>query len=137
MTDQKRTSSGTGSKESFVEKRRDERYAVPDNCKGYITLQIKTGNHYLPAILANFSRSGILFEIGAPLEAGSETECVMSVSLLVARDVSFKIRVKYCFKDSNSYIIGAAVNGISDENWFDVFVEIHEIISVNKDSVRS
>lgn len=137
MTDQERTSSGRGSKEGFVEKRRDERYAVPDNCKGYITLQIKRGKHYVPAVLANFSRSGILFEAAGPLEAGAETECVMSVSLLVARDVSFKIRVKYCFKDNNSYIIGASIDAISDENWFDLFVEIHDFISVNQDSVRS
>ncbi len=137
MADQKRTSSGTGPKEGFVEKRRDERYAVPDNCKGYIGLQIKTGDQYLSAALANFSRSGILFEIAAPLEAGSERECVMSVSLLVARDVSFKIRVKYCLRNNNSYIIGAAIDAISDENWFDIFAEIHEFIAVNKDSMRS
>ncbi len=70
------------------------------------------------------------------MEAGSEAECVISVSLLVARNISFKIQVKYCLKNNDSYIIGAAIDTISDENWFDVFVEIHDFIALNKDSVR-
>lgn len=136
MADQKRTLSGKLPKPDSAEKRHEERYSVPDSWHGYITLQVKAGNHYLPALLGNFSRNGILFESGEPLEAGSETECIITVSLLVARDISFKIQVKYCLKNNNSYIIGAAIDTISDENWFDVFVEIHDFIAVNKDSVR-
>lgn len=124
-----------GKTRNFVEKRREERYAVPDVYQRYILMRVKAGADYIPATLANFSRSGVLFETSIPLENGAETECVISLSLILDREISFKITVKYCYKNTDSYIIGAAINTIADETWFDIFVEIHDYIVMRQGSV--
>ncbi len=118
-----------------VGKRRETRYNVPDSCQQYIKLQVKSGNEFVPAILGNFSRSGILFECPVSFNKGMHTECVISVSLLLSREISFGIEVKYCYKDKGSYIMGASIDTISDEVWFDVFVEVHDFIVLRQGSV--
>ena len=117
-----------------VGKRREERYTVPDSCQQYIMLRVKSGNEFVPAILGNFSRSGILFECSVPFSKGMHTECVISISLLLSREISFGIEVKYCYSDKGSYIMGASIDTISDETWFDVFVEVHDFIVVRQGS---
>ncbi len=118
----------------YTEKRRDLRYGVPERFQQYLTLHVKTGSQHVPAILANFSRNGILFESSVPLHAGARTECILSLSLLIFRVISFWIDVKYCYKDANSYIIGASIDTIGDKAWFDLFEEIHDFIAENKKS---
>jgi hypothetical protein len=116
-------------------KRREQRYNVPDSCQQYIKLRIKSGNEFVPAILGNFSRSGILFECPVAFSKGMHTECVISISLLLSREISFGIEVKYCYTDKDSYIMGASIDTISDETWFDVFVEVHDFIVLRQGSV--
>jgi hypothetical protein len=112
----------------IAEKRREKRYDVPDACQQYIKLRVKSGNEFVPAVLGNFSRSGILFECPVSFSQGAHTECIMSVSLLLSREISFGIEVKYCYADHGSHITGASIDTISDETWFDVFVEVHDFI---------
>jgi hypothetical protein len=116
-------------------KRREKRYNVPDSCQQYIKLQVKSGNEFVPAILGNFSRSGILFECPVSFTKGMHTECVISISLLLSREISFGIEVKYCYIDKDSYIMGASIDTISDQVWFDVFVEVHDFIVLRQGSV--
>jgi hypothetical protein len=118
-----------------VGKRREERYNVPDSFQQYIKLQVKSGDEFVPAILGNFSRSGILFECPVSFSKGMHTECVISISLLLSREISFGIEVKYCYVDKDSYIMGASIDTISDETWFDVFVEVHDFIVLRQGSV--
>ena len=118
-----------------VGKRREERYNVPDSCQQYIKLRVKSGNEFGPAILGNFSRSGILFECPVSFSKGMHTECVISISLLLSREISFGIEVKYCYTDKDSYIMGASIDTISDETWFDVFVEVHDFIVLRQGPV--
>lgn len=136
MTDKKeRISSAGGSKEETAEKRREKRYDVPDVCQQYIRLRVKSGNEFVPAVLGNFSRNGILFECPVSFSKGERVECIISISLLLSREVSFGIEVRYCYADHGSYILGASIDTISDETWFDAFVEVHDFIAVNKGSV--
>jgi hypothetical protein len=116
------------------EKRHEKRFAVPDRCQGYLSLHIKAGGSHIPAVLANFSRNGILFESSAPLQKGARTECILSLSLLLNRVISFPITVKYCYMNNNSYIIGAEIDTIGDQTWFSFFEEIYDFIAVNKES---
>jgi hypothetical protein len=116
-------------------KRREERYNVPDACQQYIKLQIKSGNEIVPATLGNFSRNGILFECPVPFSKGTHAECVISISLLLSREISFGLEVRYCYADKDSYIMGASVDTISDEIWFDVFVEVYDFIVLRQGSV--
>jgi hypothetical protein len=129
MDDKKeRTSTSIGSQKKISEKRRGKRYAVPDSCRKYIMLQVKSGNEFVPAILGNFSRNGILFECPVSFSRGDRTECIISVSLLLFRQISFVIEVRDCYQDHGSYIMGASIDTISDEIWFDVFVEIQGFV---------
>jgi len=116
-------------------KRREKRYNVPDSCRQYIKLQVKSGNEFVPAILGNFSRNGILFECPVSFNKGMHTECILSISLLLSREISFGIEVKYCYTDKDSYIMGASIDTISDQVWFDVFVEVHDFIVLRQGSV--
>ena len=118
-----------------IDKRREQRYNVPDSCRQYIKLQVKSGNEFIPAILGNFSRNGILFECPVSFNKGMHTECVISISLLLSREISFGIEVKYCYTDKDSYIMGASIDTISDQVWFDVFVEVHDFIVLRQGSV--
>ena len=62
-------------------------------------------------------------------------ECIISVSLLLSREVSFGIEVKYCYADHGSHILGASIDTISDEVWFDAFVEVHDFIVLRQGPV--
>ncbi len=123
-----------GLQASIAEKRRDKRYIVPDDCRQYITLRVKSGNEFVPAVLGNFSRNGILFESPVSFSQGEHAECAISVSLLLSREISFGIEVKYCYADHGSHITGASINAIADEIWFDVFVDVHDFIAERQGS---
>lgn len=118
----------------MTEKRRDVRFGVPDKCQRYLSLHIKADGSHIPAVLANFSRNGILFESSVPMETGATTECILSLSLLINRVISFRIQVRYCYKNDSSYIIGAEIDRITDHTWFDFFEEIYDFIVENKGS---
>lgn len=117
-----------GSQREGVELRRDKRYEVSDACKQYIKLRVKNGAEFVPAVLGNFSRNGILFECSVSFNKGDHTECIMSISLLLSREISFGIEVRYCYSDHGSHVMGASIDSISDESWFDVFTEVHDFI---------
>jgi hypothetical protein len=124
-----------GSQEELNKKRREDRYKVPDACQQYIKLRVKSGNEFVPATLGNFSRSGILFECPLSFSKGMHTECVMAISLLSSREISFGIEVRYCYEGHGSYIMGASIDTISDGTWFDVFVEAHDFIVLHQGSL--
>ncbi|MEK6698706.1 MAG: PilZ domain-containing protein [Nitrospirota bacterium] len=130
-----RSSPAVGSQEEIAEKRRDERYDVSDASRQYIKLKVKSGNEFVPAILGNFSRNGILFECPVPFSKGEHVECIISVSFLLSREISFRIEVKYCYADHGSHILGASIDTISDETWFDAFVEVHDFIVLRQGPV--
>jgi hypothetical protein len=129
------SSHAVGSQGEIAEKRREKRYNVPDACQQYIKLRVKSGNEFVPAILGNFSRNGILFEGPVSFSQGVHTECIISISLLLSREISFGIEVKYCYADHGSHITGASIDTISDESWFDVFVEVNDFIVLRQGSV--
>ncbi len=126
------TSSAVGTRDEAAEKRRERRFDVSEADQQYIKLQVKRGNEFLPAVLGNFSRNGILFECAAPFTQGEHAECVIAISLLLSREITFGIKVMYCYADSGSHIIGASIDSISDERWFDAFVEVHDLIVMRK-----
>ena len=130
-----RSSPAVGPQEELAEKRRDERYDVSDAGRQHIKLKVKSGNEFVSAVLGNFSRNGILFECPVAFSKGEHVECIMSVSFLLSREISFGIEVKYCYADHGSHILGASIDTISDETWFDAFVEVHDFIVLRQGSV--
>ena len=129
-----RSSPVVNSQQDIEEKRREKRYAVSGDLQKYVKLQVKSGKEFVPAVLGNFSRSGILFESPVPFSQGEHTKCVLAISLVLAREISFGIEVRYCYADHGSHITGAAIDTISDETWFDAFVEVHDAIALRQAS---
>jgi len=129
-----KNSPDVGSQEKIAEKRKEKRYNVPRTCQQYIKLQVKSGNEFVPAVLGNFSRNGILFECPMSFSQGEHTECIISISLLLSREITFGIEVKYCYADHGSHITGASIDSIADEVWFDFFVEVHDFIVLRQGS---
>lgn len=112
--------------------RKEPRHDVPDRCRRYITLKVKKGHEFVPAIIGNFSRSGILFECPLQFDKGDRAECVLHVNLVIAREITFGIEAKYCYENKGSFIIGAAIHTISEETWFDAFEEIFDFVVVRQ-----
>src|SRR5574341_1255237 len=119
----------------FHEKRSHERYQVPAVYQRYITLRVKAGGSFIPARLLNFSMHGIMFDSAAPYDAGSLAECVISAAQLLSRDISFSFRVRYCQPRGGSFEIGAEIEILADETWFDIFTEVHDFIIARKGAV--
>ena len=65
---------------------------------------------------------------------GEHVECIISISLPLSREVSFGVEINYCYADHGSHILGASIDTISDETWFDVFVEVYDFIVLRKGS---
>jgi len=118
-----------------VDRRLEKRYEIPAVYQRYVELRVKAGNEIIPAVLNNFSRRGVLFECTEPFDIDTHTECVISISRLLSRDISFGIAVKYCKKNEQAFSIGAVIETVADATWFDVFVEIHDFIVQRQDSV--
>ena len=117
---------------TFHEKRSHERYQVPAVYQRYITLRVKAGESFIPAVLLNFSRNGIMFESTTSFDAGLVASCIISAPQLLTRDISFNFRVKYCTPRSGFFEIGAEIETLTDATWFDIFTEVHDFIMKRK-----
>jgi hypothetical protein len=136
MADKKEISSpAAGSQDKISEKRRETRYDISDACQQYIKLKVKSGNEFVSAILGNFGRNGILFECPVSFNRGDHVECIISISLPLSHEVSFGIEIGYCYSDHGSHILGASIDNISAEVWFDAFVKMHDFIVLQQGSV--
>ena len=133
--EQKRSAEEERQGGGFHEKRSHERYQVPAVYQRYITLRVKTGESFIPAVLLNFSRHGIMFESAAPYDAGSMAACIISAPQLLSRDISFSFRVRYCQPRDSSFEIGAEIEILADSTWFDIFTEVHDFIIARKGDV--
>jgi len=114
--------------------RKEPRYDVPDPYRKYLTLKVKKNDEFVDAVIGNFSRSGILFECPRQFSQGDRTECVLQANLVINREITFGIEVRYCYenKDKGSFIMGASIHSISEETWFDAFEELFDFIVVRQ-----
>lgn len=115
-----------------IDKRKEPRYNVPDPCQQYITLKVQKGLEIVPAVISNFSRHGILFEGPLQFNIGDHAECFLRVNLVIAREITFGIEVKYCYENNGCFINGANIYTISEEIWFDAFEEIFDFVVVRQ-----
>jgi hypothetical protein len=119
----------------FIEKRQEERFRVPPVYERYITLQVKSGDEFVRCILGDFSRSGVLFISPVAFQDDSHAECVISMPILLSKEVAFGIRVKYCLAREGAFFVGAAIDTVADQIRFEIFSEIHDFIVQRQDEV--
>jgi PilZ domain-containing protein len=115
-----------------IDQRKEQRYNVPDPCQQYIALKVKKGLEIVPAVIGNFSRNGILFECPLQFNKGDRAECMLRVNLVIAREITFGIEVKYCYENNGSFISGAGIYTISEEAWLDAFEAIFDFVVVRQ-----
>ena len=134
MTDDNKKT-GSRSQDSVMVRRREERYPVPEVYRQYFELRIRAQETFVTVALDNLSRSGILFESPLPLPVDSRVECLISVSRSLSKEVSFAVRVKHCRQSGGSFLVGAAIDSVADEVWFDIFLEVHDFIIARQGSI--
>lgn len=136
MTDERDKSSPDAVPEGGrEERRRDKRYTIPPVYRRYISLSVRNGDKPVDAVLSIFSRHGILFESPLPYAVGTHTKCILSIPRLLSRDIELGLEVRFCKQDADVFLIGAAIETIADELWFNVFVEIHDFIMQRQDAI--
>jgi len=120
---------------SREERRRDKRYTIPPVYRRYIQLCVKKGDEAVDSVLSIFGRHGILFESPLPHDVGTRTNCILSIPRLLSRDIELGIEIKSCKQEANVFLVGAAIETIAEEIWFNVFVEIHDFIIERQDTI--
>ena len=111
-----------------IENRKEQRHEIPDPCRKYFTFTVHHEKEPITAVIGNFSRNGILFECSRQFTAGDRTECSLRVKTATPREITFGIEVKYCYKNKDTFIIGASIHAISQDKWFDAFEQLFDMI---------
>ncbi|MDA8422679.1 MAG: PilZ domain-containing protein [Nitrospiraceae bacterium] len=111
-----------------IDNRKEQRHEIPDPCRKYLAFTVKQDQEQVTAVIGNFSRNGILFECSRQFTAGDRAECCLRVNTATPREITFEIRVRYCYENKNSFIIGASIHAISHDKWFDAFEKLFDMI---------
>ncbi len=115
----------------MIERRKGERYVVPEIYRKYITFKIReVSGEFVDAELFNLTSRGIRIRSRYVLPLNSMIECLISVPKSFTKEVPFRGKVKYCIQEEamGNYLIGAEVIEASDKTAFELFLKIHDFI---------
>jgi hypothetical protein len=115
----------------MTERRKEERHAVPEIYRKYVTFKVRKGSGgFVPLDLLDFSSNGIRIKSPYELPVDSAIECIIAVPKSLTKEILFLGKVKYCVQDEpgGDYLIGAEIIGTEDEVSFEVFSRIHNFI---------
>ncbi len=115
----------------MTERRHEERHAVPEIYKKYITFKARTSSGELvPTKLLDFSRHGIRIMSRLGLSVDSRVECVIAAPKSFSREIVCIGKVKYCIPDGSGgdFIIGVEVVETDDQVGFKLFSKVHDFI---------
>jgi hypothetical protein len=113
------------------ERRKEERYVVPELYRKYVLFKVKrVSGDAVDVELFNFSSRGISIKSRYRFAIGSPIECSISAPKSLTREIPFTGKIKYCIEDEpgGDYLIGAEIIGTSDKIWFDLFLKVHDVI---------
>jgi hypothetical protein len=114
------------------EMRQEWRYPMPGIYQEYLSLYLKLSNgQIIPALLMNFSKTGIQFSSPHRFESRVPFDCVLGTSHLVGKEVRFRAKPRYIIPKDDEFIVGAKVIEVSDSGDLDFFRSVHEFISEN------
>lgn len=111
-----------------IDNRKEQRQEIPDPCRKYLIFTVKHETEQVAAVIGNFSRNGILFECSRQFSAGDRTECCLRLNKANPREITFGIEVRYCYESKGAFIIGASIHAISQDQWFDAFEQLFDMI---------
>jgi hypothetical protein len=113
------------------ERRKEERYVVPEIYRKYILFKLTTvSGDAVDAELFNFSSKGISIKSRCRFTVDSPIECLISVPKSLTKEIPFTGKIKYCIEDEpgGDYLIGAEIIRTSDKVWFDLVLKVHDFI---------
>ncbi len=114
-----------------MERRKEERYVVPEIYQKYITLKIRNASgEFVPMELLDFSPNGIRIRSPYGLSVHSAIECLISAPKSLTKEIPFIGKIKYCIQDESEgdYLMGAEIIETSDRPGFRIFSEVHDFI---------
>lgn len=115
----------------MAERRKEERLAVPEIYRKYVTFKARIGSRdFVPMKLLDFSQNGIRMKSSHGLSVDSDIECMIAAPKSLTKEILFVGRVKYCIQDEpeGDYLIGAEVVKTNDQMGFEVFTKVHNFI---------
>ena len=113
------------------ERRKEERYVVPEIYRKYILFKLTTvSGDAVDAELFNFSPRGTSIKSRCRFTVDSPIECLISVPKSLTKEIPFTGKIKYCIEDEpgGDYLIGAEIIRTSDKVWFDLVLKVHDFI---------
>jgi hypothetical protein len=113
------------------ERRKEERYVVPEIYRKYILFKLTTvSGDAVDAELFNFSSRGISIKSRCRFTVDSPIECLISVPKSLTKEIPFTGKIRYCIEDEpgGDYLIGAEIIRTSDKVWFDLVLKVHDFI---------
>lgn len=102
----------------MLERRKGERYALPEIYSEYITLKVrKASGDFEDAELFNFSPGGVRLKSRQELLVHSTIECLISAPKSLSKEIPFTGKIKYCTLEESGkgYLIGAEIIDTSDK----------------------
>jgi hypothetical protein len=114
-----------------MERRKGERYVVPEIYRKYITLKVrKASGEFVLMELLDFSPHGIRIRSAYGLSVNSAIECLISAPKSLTKEVPFIGKIKYCIQDESEgdYLMGAEIIETSDRSGLKIFSEVHDFI---------
>jgi len=115
----------------LVERRKGERYVLPEIYSKYITFKIrKASGEFVDAELFNFGPGGISIKSRQELLVHSTIECLISAPKSLSKEIPFTGKIKYCIQEESGedFLIGAEIIETTDKIWFDLFLKVHDFI---------
>lgn len=109
-----------------AEKRKEVRYPLPNYLRDSIGVKIKLAGAAAPAVLVNFSQSGLQIKSAEPLAVGSRIECCLALPHPAENEVTFKATVRY--SSGGGGFAGAQIEEVSGVKVFNFFNNVHYFI---------
>jgi len=114
-----------------MERRKVERYVVPEIYRKYVTFKIReVSGNFVDAELFNFTSHGIRIKSRYELPFDSTIECLISVPKSLTEEIPFTGKIRYCIQEEpmGDYLIGIEIIETGDKIGFGVFLKVYDFI---------
>lgn len=113
--------------------RKVTRYPLPRIYEKYISMKVKRSGRNIPVSIIDFCQRGTQFQSPEPFEPGTATECTLTSTLSMNKEVRFMMTIKFCRLRDGGYRVGAHIAEVDDNSEFNFFNNIYDfIIEVEK-----
>lgn len=119
------------------DRRKVARYPLPKIYEKYISMKVTFPGRSVPVRIIDFCQRGTQFQSPEPLEPGAATECSLTTTFTIKKEVHFRMMIKYCSLRDDGYLIGAHIDEVDDSSEFNFFNNIYYfIVEIEKRGYR-